>query len=311
MFLKDKDNNIRIIGGEPSNLLQQLDTGIYNLKVNESFFGKSIELIPTLRYNVDFNITAGVYDDVVNYVNDFIDPIMIETRKELNKINKLGLLFNGDPGTGKTFLAGQLGYYLGKVKNAVTIIVEGTQKSFDFASLVDQIREYDKNRFIVIIFDEFEKDYCNTNLLSFLDGASSKENSLIIATTNNTNNLPKWVVERPGRFERIYEFSITDKVVFESIVNCMLPEIYHTKINIDDIYNICVASGLTIDNIGIEVRNALFRYKKQLIDPKYIESNPYKIPSNNTQVEKIEENNEDNDYEECSAVNFVTELSQN
>lgn len=282
MFLKNKDNTIRIIEGDPIKLEEKLDAGVYTLSITRSFTGSIIELSPVSRYNIDFNITAGIYDEVVNCVVDFIDPVMYESRAEMGKLNKIGFMFDGDPGTGKTFLAGQIGYYLGKVKNAITIIVKGTEQSYDFAGLIDQIREFDKDRFVVVIFDEFEKDYCDTNLLSFLDGASSKDNCLIIATVNDTSKLPKWVKERRGRFEKIFTFKVSDKDVFESIVNSMLPEKYRGLVNVDEIYNICQVVGMTIDDIDIETRNALFRYKKIQADPTCAERYDVKLIIDNT-----------------------------
>lgn len=308
MFLKDKDNNIKIINSTPAQLIEKLDSGVYTLRVTRSFMGTSLDLLPVDRYNIPFNVTTGVYEDVINYVDDFVDPIMEETRKELGKINKLGLMFKGDPGTGKTFLACQIGYHLSKIKNAVAILVSGTEGSFDFAKLIDQIREYDKDRFVVLIFDEFEKDTCYSNMLSFLDGADSKENTLLIATVNDDSKLHNWITKRRGRFERIFDFTIADKNVFSCIVDCMLPDEYKSKLNTSELYNICEVSGMNIDNIGIEIRNAIFRYKKTLIDPTYAEKNIYKLvkPS----VDILEEAKKlissiskqdclDVDYEEC------------
>lgn len=293
MFLQNKDKSIRIVNGPDAKLLKIIEPGIYNLEVDESIFGNTISLIPTNRYNKEFNITAGIYDKVINYVKSFIDPVMEESRKEMSKLNKLGLIFNGDPGTGKTFLAGQLAYYLTKEKGAIGIVVKGTEDSYDFSELVDKIREHDPDRFITIIFDEFEKDRCNTRLLSFLDGGTSKENLLIIGTTNNTSNLPKWVTERPGRFERIFEFTIKDKDVFESIVNSMTPEVYHGKLNMQELYENAIDNNLTIDAISIEVLHAIYRYKKQLVDPEFILKNPYSyiknVVENNKSFEVLDE----------------------
>jgi ATP-dependent 26S proteasome regulatory subunit len=284
MFLKDKDNNIKIVNSAPAQLIEKLDAGVYTLRVTRSFSGTLLELLPVDRYNIPFNVTAGVYEDVVNYVNDFVDPVMEETRKELGKVNKLGLMFKGDPGTGKTFLACQIGYHLSKIKNAITILVSGTENSFDFARLIDQIREYDKDRFVVLVFDEFEKDNCYSNMLSFLDGADSKENTLLIATVNDTSMLHNWIMERRGRFERVFDFAITDKNVFSCIVDCMLPEVYKGKVSISNMYDICEVSGMNIDNIGIEIRNAIFRYKKTIIDPTYAEKNVYKLVKPNLDI---------------------------
>jgi len=277
MFIKDKDNNNRLISGSPTKLEETLEAGVYKLVVTHSFMGDSVVFSPIHRYDIDFNITAGIYDEVINYVSDFIDPAMYESRKEMDKLDKLGLMFDGDPGTGKTFLAGQIGYYLSKAKNAITILVTGTENSYDFSNLIDKIREFDKDRFVVIIFDEFEKDSCSTNLLSFLDGADSKNNCLVIATVNDTSELPKWVKKRRGRFEKIYTFSISDKDIFENIVTCMIPENYRNVININEIYEICQVIGMTIDDISIETRNALYRYKKILINPECVEKYSTKL----------------------------------
>lgn len=321
MFLENKDKSIRIIDGPDAKLLKEVTPGIYSLQVEKSFFGTKVSLLPTDRYNKPYNITAGIYEKVINYIDAFIDPVMVETRREMGKLNKLGLIFNGLPGTGKTFLAGQIGHNLVQQKGAVVIVVKGTEDSYDFAELIDQIREHDPNRFIMLILDEFEKDRCRTNLLAFLDGSSSKDNMLIIGTTNSTAGLPNWVTERPSRFERVFEFTIEDKDVFESIINSMIPEVYQGKINIEELYQVAMENKLTIDAIGIEVMNAIYRYKKQLVDPQYILSHPYsyidKVVKTSTPFEPVamgkqEDDEDDNDLscedcgeykEECSCCN--------
>lgn len=100
MFLQNKDESIRIINGPDAKLLKKLNPGVYSLDVEKSLFGTTITMTPTTRYNKDYNITVGIYDKVINYVDAFLDPVMEETRKEMGKLNKLGLIFNGSPGTG-------------------------------------------------------------------------------------------------------------------------------------------------------------------------------------------------------------------
>lgn len=142
-----------------------------------------------------------------------------------------------------------------------------TREKTDFAEIVDSIRLNDPNKFVMFVFDEYEKDDYNdsTRILSFLDGASSRDNVLVIATTNDISELPTFITERPSRFEKIFEFEISNKVVFTNITECLIPDKYKESVNIDEIYTKIYKSGrnVTIDFIKIEVRRALYNILKQ------------------------------------------------
>lgn len=259
MFAIDKNNDYILVGSKPSNMSERLESGVYNLDVRSKgpMSPPEIAFVKNNDYEKGVVINEGVFKEVREFFNDFFSDSMKEARKVMGMKNKLGVMFNGDPGTGKTFLAGQIAYEISKKHDAIGVLV--TQSS-DYSSMLDSIREDDPDRTIILIIDEFEKTFksYDTDMLSFLSGARERDITIIIATVNDTNYLPNFIKDRPSRFEKTFEFTFNNEIVLKSIVLNILPTEYKNKLDLETLLpKIMQYKNMSIDRIKHILRDAI------------------------------------------------------
>lgn len=145
---------------------------------------------------------AGPFESIKTDINKFIsNKEFYYTRKFMYK---LGILMYGSPGNGKTMFIRQVIDQL-IPKDSITIFIpELPQQSF-----LDKVRSSLKGRLKVFVFEELaaatSEKYDVEQLLDFLDGEASIADSIILATTNYPEKIPKNVIDRASRFDKIYE----------------------------------------------------------------------------------------------------------
>jgi len=237
MFLFDREKNpdqFVLMPGQLTETQSKLDAGVYNLGVQATGQGPPIfSFNKTTKYDDGMFIEGGVFTQARSLVDRFIKTEMYEARKVMGMMHKIGIIFDGKPGTGKTFLAGQICSQIAKEYNAVCLI--STQHKVDYPWIIDNIREFDKDRLIVLVMDEFEKSPARhySEMLSFLDGSDSKDNVIILATINDITEMPSYLKDRPGRFEHILKFRSDDKLVLKSIITQCIPASYREEFNVE------------------------------------------------------------------------------
>ncbi len=258
MFILDnKEKEYTLIGSAPNGMVEKMDKGVYNLVIVESSRGVQIKFTKNNDYKKGIKLNQGVFKNVRDFFNDFFSKSKIEARNILDMKHKLGVIFTGDPGTGKTFLAGQLAEEICESYDAISILVT---KYSDYSGLIDDIRMNDKDRLIVLIIDELEKTFksYDTDALSFLSGAKERDNLIIIATVNDSSQLPSFIKDRPSRFEEEFNFSFNDEVVLKSIVENMIPKNYTNEINMTNLVNkIKKHKNKSIDRIRHIIRDVI------------------------------------------------------
>ena len=265
MFIKQDDGSKRIIFDNLNNIEETLDPGVYSLKIQEvpSFFGKQEYLfLNKINTFIDKEfVKAGIYKRIDDLINIHLSDAMAEAKRILKLRNKMGLMFNGAPGTGKTFTAGLIGQRVVDKKEGICIVT--TDADGERARKIIQHLRTFTDKPIVWVFDEFEKSVSkgDTALLSLLDGVDSPENIIFIATVNDTSKLPNFITQRPGRFESIIEFKIDDPIILKGIIKSMLPEEYRDPILLENITKSVLASdNKNIDKIVLIIRDHLSKY---------------------------------------------------
>lgn len=262
MFLQEKKNSLRFIDSDSDVIVRNLDNKLYELEVTTDFFGnKFYNFNVNTAYDQGKVAEAGVFKNIKEYVKDYYSEEGKEVRKVMALPSRLGLLFTGEPGTGKTFLAGQLAKFLREQENAVAISTT-SPSTVDLGKIVDMARGDDPDRLVIMIWDEFEKDYQNNGrqkalnkLLAFLDGVDSRDNVMVVATCNDLSVFPGMLLDRPGRFEKVVEFKISDDNVLENLVRAMIPDVYKERIS----EKILIEAAGKIENISVDKIKSLIR----------------------------------------------------
>ena len=152
------------------------------------------------------NIILDCKQDIIDDLDNFI-----KNRKwyeERNIIYKRGYMFSGDAGCGKTSITLSLAKHYNKCINFLQL------NGIDDGSIRKLFRELTPNSILVI--EDVDSAYNKRNngkdinfsfstILNCLDGVFSKENIIVIFTTNHPEKLDKALI-RAGRIDKHYKF---------------------------------------------------------------------------------------------------------
>lgn len=133
-------------------------------------------------------------DDVVKFINSK------ELYQTLGALYKRGYIFYGPPGTGKTSTAVAIANFL---KCPIYTISLNDTNAESLTSLSNETT----NSLHILLFEDIDRAVGEDNekvpinvLLNILDGTSSKENRIVIFTTNYIEDIEKALL-RPGRID--------------------------------------------------------------------------------------------------------------
>ncbi len=137
--------------------------------------------------------------------------------EELKCCYRRGYLLYGPPGTGKTTLVRGL---LRRFEDAICIHLRMVPPT----SILTPLRQ--DPRLKVFVFEELTEQTKDSStlsdLLQFLDGETTIDNSICVATTNYSSELPANIVERPGRFDLVLKVPDPDESVRRNLMTFLL-----------------------------------------------------------------------------------------
>ena len=179
-------------------VVNSMKSGIY--KVGQ--INNTITVIPQI------NVTDDLYelpDSNNSLVLKEVDKFW--NRKEqfakYKMIHKRGILLEGRPGMGKSSLITLLINQLLKNDGLVFIVNNKQDFSLIFDFYRSTLRKIEKDRHIITIIEDIDKlsqSALESELLDFLDGKSSIDHHVVIATTNDSTNLSDALL-RPSRMD--------------------------------------------------------------------------------------------------------------
>jgi len=174
------------------------------------------KLLPGI-YQVGVNNSIGLFckklsvksDELYIFSNSIINNLLIEITNFLNNgkifrdhklLHKRGILLEGYPGTGKSSIISLLTKEVVK-HNGIVFNVE-TPNNFNayVEFLVNNFRKIEPETPVITILEDIDNYSDSTTILDFLDGKNSINHHIVIATTNNTKNLPDSFL-RPSRLD--------------------------------------------------------------------------------------------------------------
>jgi len=179
-------------------IINDLPYGVFYLKYNdgEVFFEEYKSQIS--QVNLIKNKT--LVQDILNFFAD---------KRSSGRKKKKGFLLYGDPGNGKSSEIMQL-FDIAK-ENKFRVMIVSRRVDFEWLHNLKNLLEQDNSIFVLEEITQRTDDSGTEELLTFLDGEYSWNNSVVIATTNYPKTLPANLVDRPGRFDTFIEYGPPNK----------------------------------------------------------------------------------------------------
>lgn len=180
--------------------VKKLEAGVYKIKVKNNMYCFSKQDIVT--------------DDLVR-LDDFITDMLIEEIEKFwalkSKFGQLGFSFkrgfllHGKAGTGKTSSL-MLATKDVVARGGIALVVD-TNPSV-ISMMLKDLRTIEPEKPVVVILEDLDtliRNFGEGEILSLLDGESSIDHVIYIATTNYPEDLDGRITNRPSRFDRVVE----------------------------------------------------------------------------------------------------------
>lgn len=187
----------------------------YNQYKNSVFDqeGKFIDL-PQVTFD-DIFLDKAIRDAVQTNIIDYIDEKQVALKKQNGIPIRRGIIFQGKPGTGKTFLSRVLANTL----NITFMVITNLSSLHELISIFKLASQFDR---VVLLFEDIDiyiqhRDFGSKllpTMLNILDGIETNANHLIVlCTTNDVEVFDDALKNRPGRFDLILSFDTPSKTL--------------------------------------------------------------------------------------------------
>ncbi len=215
---------------------------------------------------VTFDDVAGI-DEAENELVEIVDFLKApEKYTRLGGTAPKGVLLVGSPGTGKTLLAravaGEAGvpfFSMSAAEFVEMIVGVGAARVRDLFKqarenapaiiFIDEIDAIGRARGQVAVGGSSEHEQTLQQILTEMDGFSSREGVIVLAATNQPEVLDKALL-RPGRFDRRVVVNLPDKTGREAILR-----VHTRKLPLASDANLAEIAGATPGLSGADLRN--------------------------------------------------------
>lgn len=213
-----QDNSHFIFTAQGDSFLHELPAGCYELK-NSLKTGLFLQVMEHESDEI-IDLPTKEFELLINTIEGFFNNETRVRYKNAGIIYKLSTLIYGKPGVGKTALINRT---IKKVIDNGGVVIFNPNLS-ELYEVIDIISETNKNKVFMVVLEEFEQDmeYKEKNLLHILDGEKTKDNMLILATTNFLHKVPPRIL-RPGRLNYLIEVLPPSKEAKRVFLETKLP----------------------------------------------------------------------------------------
>lgn len=226
------------------------------------------------------NFEDGVIGESLKSLNEFFSPETTEIYREMDMAHKMGCVYHGKHGTGKTSTCMLLMQKVIELYGAIGLIGTHTP-TWKILGAVSTIRRIQKNP-IIIFVDEFDFSVRSEeeSWLTVLDGIDSIDNSIIIGCTNHLDRIPARIKDRKSRIKELIEISKLPTSVYRRYVAEKL--VRETPALLAEFAFKAEDKALTID----ELKHAIidYRLKKCSVDDAIVSA---------TKIAPVEKKNEE------------------
>lgn len=203
---------------ETSRKVSEPPSGYYSFDVIDDYPKEEILRPITVRNDKYISVPSSA-DQAKSEILEFIRDA--DWYGEQQILHKRGMLLYGPPGEGKTaFLRNLLKEVIPKESLVIHLTMLPSRK------FIKTLGDETGNRLKVFVFEEFATLTQDPKqiraVLDFLDGETSINHSLVIATTNHPELIPGNVVDRPSRFDCLIKFGDPNAEARKILLNSFL-----------------------------------------------------------------------------------------
>lgn len=263
------------------------------------------------KNNIFFKDIAG-NEEAKENAKDIVDFLKYpEKYEKLNARTPKGIIFYGEPGTGKTMMAKAIAseanvpfysvcgsdfmeMYVGVGAFRVRNLFKKARENKKAVIFIDEIDAIGKKRSNSLQNSNEEREQTLNALLTEMSGFSKDENIVVIAATNRIDILDDALI-RAGRFDRHIEIGLPDKVAREKILTLLLENKKTDKtIDIKDIAKKTIYfSGAMLDSLVNEASIIAIKDNKEEINITHIDKAYLKILAGDEKKDKSFLNSKD------------------
>lgn len=172
-------------------------------------------------------VPEAVLSDIESQVRIFFENR--ELFQRLRLWHRRGLLFAGSPGTGKTMMVRHLMRLAHNQYHAplFSIVIRRQTDADDIEYLFSEATKKGPSVIVLEDLDSLTRESGITRaaLLSLLDGLNPREGVLVLATTNNPEDLDPALARRPSRFDRVWRFGLPDTDLRQRYLDWAFPDV--------------------------------------------------------------------------------------
>lgn len=178
---------------------KKLPPGVY--RIHETSQGIVYERMPILTDGL-LRFPDSLAENVLAEIDSFWSKA--NAFKTYGYLHRRGYLLYGPAGSGKTCLVQLIVSDI--VSRDGVVFVAGCCHPARLSNALTRFREVEAQRPIICLFEDIDatiREYGEQEILSILDGENQIDRTISLATTNFPELLPKRIVARPRRFDRI------------------------------------------------------------------------------------------------------------
>lgn len=278
-FVKIKNSNDILFykKEEQEGELEKLEAGIYYLKYASSLFGGYPYFTTFKESEKLIHFKSGIIADSLKKISSFFSKKVEDRFKEMSIVHKLGIIYYGSPGTGKTCTVQLLMKELTEKYNAICLDCTGINSINIVIDVVNRIRKVQDNP-IVIFYDEvdFFIEREEEKFLTFLDGNNSFNKLIFIGCTNYVTNISDRIINRKSRIKwcieikslplDVYKEYILSRVssLDKDIVNELAFKAEEKGLTIDQLKNCLIDHYIHGDSIEDSIKSSLETIKTEV-----------------------------------------------